>query len=37
VITGASRARQVPENLKALEVLAQLDADVLSRIDQAVA
>jgi voltage-dependent potassium channel beta subunit len=37
VITGASRARQVPENLKALEVLAELDADVLSRIDQAVA
>lgn len=37
VITGASRAAQVPENLRALEVLAQLDADVLSRIDQAVA
>jgi aryl-alcohol dehydrogenase-like predicted oxidoreductase len=37
VITGASRAGQVPENLRALEVLAQLDRDVLSRIDQAVA
>ena len=37
VITGASRATQVPENLRALDVLAQLDADVLSRIDQAVA
>jgi aryl-alcohol dehydrogenase-like predicted oxidoreductase len=37
VITGASRAAQVPENLRALEVLAQLDDDVLSRLDQAVA
>jgi voltage-dependent potassium channel beta subunit len=37
VITGASRAAQVPENLRALEVFAHLDDDVLSRIDQVVA
>lgn len=37
VITGASRVEQVRENMKALDVLAQLDADVLARIDAAVA
>jgi voltage-dependent potassium channel beta subunit len=35
VITGASRVEQVRENLKALDVLAQLDADVMARIDAA--
>ena len=35
VITGASRVEQVEENLKALDVLARLDADVIARIDQA--
>jgi voltage-dependent potassium channel beta subunit len=33
VITGASRADQVRENLGALDVLPRLDADVLARID----
>ncbi len=33
VITGASRPEQVTENMKALDVLAQLDADVLARIE----
>jgi voltage-dependent potassium channel beta subunit len=33
VITGASRVEQVHENLEALDVLAQLDDDVLERID----
>jgi voltage-dependent potassium channel beta subunit len=33
VITGASRADQVRENLGALDVLARLDAEVLARID----
>ena len=37
VITGASRVDQVHENLKALEVLAQLDDEVLARIDAAFA
>jgi voltage-dependent potassium channel beta subunit len=37
VITGASRAAQVAENLRALEVSAHLDDDVLSQIDQIVA
>jgi voltage-dependent potassium channel beta subunit len=37
VITGASRASQVHENLAALEVLQQLDAEVLGRIEEAVA
>ena len=36
VITGASRAAQVTENLAALDVLGKLDEDVLSRIEQAV-
>jgi voltage-dependent potassium channel beta subunit len=35
VILGASRVEQVHENLKALEVLEQLDGDVLARIDAA--
>jgi voltage-dependent potassium channel beta subunit len=37
VITGASRESQVRENLGALEVLPQLDATVLARIDEIVA
>jgi voltage-dependent potassium channel beta subunit len=37
VITGASRVEQVHENMKALDVLAQLDDEVLRRIDEAVA
>jgi aryl-alcohol dehydrogenase-like predicted oxidoreductase len=36
VITGASRPEQVHENLGALDALAQLDDDVLARIDKAV-
>ncbi len=34
VITGASRVEQVHENMKALDVLEQLDDDLLARIDQ---
>ncbi|WP_116715736.1 potassium channel beta subunit family protein [Euzebya tangerina] len=34
VITGASRPEQVTENMKALAVLAQLDDDVMARIEQ---
>ena len=34
VITGASRPAQVTENMKALDVVPQLTADVLARIDQ---
>ncbi|HEV7886212.1 MAG TPA: aldo/keto reductase [Acidimicrobiales bacterium] len=37
VITGASRVEQVHENLKALDVLAQLDDEVMARIEKAVA
>jgi voltage-dependent potassium channel beta subunit len=37
VITGASRAAQVRENMRALEVLEHLDAGVLGRIEEAVA
>ncbi len=37
VITGASRPEQVTENMKALDVLAQLDDDVLSRIEEVLA
>jgi len=37
VIMGASREAQLRENLKAIDVLTQLDADVLARIDAAVA
>jgi voltage-dependent potassium channel beta subunit len=33
VITGASRAEQVTENMKALEIAPKLTADVLERID----
>jgi voltage-dependent potassium channel beta subunit len=33
VITGASRVEQVHENMKALDVIAQLDDEVLERID----
>jgi aryl-alcohol dehydrogenase-like predicted oxidoreductase len=35
VITGASRASQVRENMGALDVAARLDDDVLARIDDA--
>ena len=35
VITGASRAAQVVENMKALDVVPKLTADVLARIDAA--
>ena len=34
VITGASRPEQVTENMKALDVLAQLDDAVMERIDE---
>ena len=37
VITGASRASQVEENMGALEVLDQLDAELLGRIEEALA
>jgi voltage-dependent potassium channel beta subunit len=37
VITGASRVEQVHENLKALDVLGQLDDEVMARIEAAVA
>jgi voltage-dependent potassium channel beta subunit len=37
VITGASRVEQVHENLRALDVLARLDDEVMIRIDSAVA
>ena len=37
VITGASRVEQLRENLGALDVLASLDDDIISRIEQAVA
>jgi len=36
VITGASRASQVRENMLALDVAARLDADVMARIEEAV-
>jgi voltage-dependent potassium channel beta subunit len=36
VITGASRASQVRENLGALDVAPRLDAEVMARIEQAV-
>jgi voltage-dependent potassium channel beta subunit len=35
VITGASRAEQVVENMKALDVIPLLDEDVMKRIDEA--
>jgi aryl-alcohol dehydrogenase-like predicted oxidoreductase len=34
VITGASRAEQVHENMKALDVIALLTDDVLKKIDE---
>ena len=37
VITGASRAEQVRENLGALEVLERLDDEVLARIEEVIA
>jgi voltage-dependent potassium channel beta subunit len=37
VITGASRVEQVHENLRALDVLARLDDEVMARIEAAVA
>ena len=36
VITGASRASQVRENMGALSVAARLDRDVMARIEEAV-
>ncbi|MDQ1449142.1 MAG: hypothetical protein QOC79_2113, partial [Actinomycetota bacterium] len=36
VITGASRASQVHENMAALDVAARLDRDVMARIEEAV-
>jgi aryl-alcohol dehydrogenase-like predicted oxidoreductase len=33
VITGASRPSQVIENMKALDVVPRLSADVMSKID----
>ncbi|HEY9824188.1 MAG TPA: aldo/keto reductase [Stenomitos sp.] len=36
VITGASRMSQVLENMRAIEVIPKLDAEMLQRIDQAV-
>jgi aryl-alcohol dehydrogenase-like predicted oxidoreductase len=35
VITGASRATQVVENMKALDVVPRLTPDVMARIDAA--
>lgn len=35
VITGASRASQVTENMKSLEISKQLDADVMAQIEAA--
>jgi voltage-dependent potassium channel beta subunit len=37
VITGASRVEQVTENMGATDVMAQLDDEVMARIDEAVA
>jgi aryl-alcohol dehydrogenase-like predicted oxidoreductase len=37
VITGASRPSQVVENVKALQVVAQLTPEVMARIDAAMA
>ena len=37
VITGASRVEQVHENLRALDVLARLDDEVMARIEVAIA
>ena len=36
VITGASRASQVRENMQALDVAGRLDADLMARIEEAV-
>jgi aryl-alcohol dehydrogenase-like predicted oxidoreductase len=36
VITGASRTEQVVENMKAAELIPQLNADLLQRIDEAI-
>jgi voltage-dependent potassium channel beta subunit len=36
VITGASRATQVRENMEALDVASRIDDDVMARIEQAV-
>ncbi len=37
VITGASRASQVEENMKAMEVIGKLDTDMIDRISAALA
>jgi aryl-alcohol dehydrogenase-like predicted oxidoreductase len=34
VITGASRAEQVRENMKALEIVPKLTDDVMARIEE---
>jgi aryl-alcohol dehydrogenase-like predicted oxidoreductase len=34
VITGASRAAQVHENMKALDVVAKLTPEVMARVDE---
>jgi len=34
VITGASQPEQVDENMKALEVVSQLDPGIIDRIEQ---
>ena len=34
VITGASRAAQVKENMKALEVVEKLDDEVMTRLEE---
>jgi voltage-dependent potassium channel beta subunit len=36
VITGASRTAQVAENIKAIKIIPQLNADLLKRIEEAV-
>ena len=36
MITGASRAAQVHENMAALDVAKRLDRDVMARIEEAV-
>jgi len=37
VITGASRVEQVRENMKAIDVVHKLDAEVMARIEAALA
>ena len=37
MITGASRAEQVHENMKALDIVPKLTDDVMTRIDEILA